>query len=58
MVLQNGQFFKLTIWIKGKRFVYYGNGSEYLAFNEKLKHEIIWTKKSNVNSVKAQPTLF
>jgi hypothetical protein len=50
MVLQN--FYKLTIWIFEKKYDYYGSITEYLEFNEKLKHEIIWHKKSNVKDVK------
>ena len=56
MVLQN--FYKFTIWIFDKKYDYYGSQTEYLEFNEKNKHKIIWQKeKLNVNAVR-QKQLF
>ena len=59
MVLAN--FFELTIWINDKKFTYYGSDTEFIDFNENLKHEIIWKKQEknlSVKGVEAQPRLF
>jgi len=59
MVLQN--FYKLSLWIFGKKYDYYGSMTEYLEFNENLKHEIIWQKperRLDANAVMEQPSLF
>jgi hypothetical protein len=59
MVLSN--FFKLIVWIGDKKYDYYGSICDYLEFNDKLKHEIIWKKqdkKSNVSVAEGQPLLF
>jgi len=59
MILNN--FYKLSVWIFGTKYDYYGSMTEYLDFNKKLKHEIIWKKpeqKSNVKDVVEQQQLF
>jgi hypothetical protein len=59
MVLAN--FFKLTIWINNKKFTYYGSDTDFINFNDKLKHEIIWKKQeknSSVSGAEKQPRLF
>ena len=58
MVLQN--FYKLIIYLD-KKYSYYGSDIDYLDFNEKLKHEIIWKKpdkKFPVKDVAEQRKLF
>jgi len=49
MVLQD--YYKLTIWIKEKKFVYYRSTTEYINFREENKHEIIWKKPNKDNQL-------